>query len=114
MKLLKDAVIDARILVIDDEPEVAEAIREGLRISGITIHVDAAGNAADGLRQVLKSPPDVIILDLKMPRGSGFDFIDQLKQTKSTPHMRIIMLTALATGANEWRSIDYQIHDFVA
>src|SRR5215212_5493472 len=83
-----------RILIVDDHA----IVRKGLRTL-ITSEPDMeiAGEAADGIEAVLKARalhPDVILLDMVMPRLDGLGAIQQIKQ--ETPHARILVLTSFA------------------
>jgi DNA-binding response OmpR family regulator len=83
---------DARtVLVIDDDPDICEALQTALEGRGLRVR--CAPNGEIGIDTALKSPPDLVILDMMMPRMSGFIVLERLKQHHrlSVP---IIMLTA--------------------
>src|SRR5207302_2090405 len=67
-----------RILVIDDEPSVRAALDQALRLAGHTVLL--AENGPDGLKQYRADPPDLIIIDLLMPKPSGIETIVELRK----------------------------------
>ena len=81
-----------RVLVIEDEPNIIEAISFILSRDGWTVHTHADGLTA--LARVLALPPDLIILDVMLPGKSGFDILRDLRATAATAAMPILMLTA--------------------
>ncbi|HVM55277.1 MAG TPA: response regulator [Acidimicrobiales bacterium] len=82
-----------RVLVVDDEEDVRVLLRAQLELAGYEV----AGEAADGvecLRQCEDDPPDAVILDLLMPRVSGFEVIPKLRTNH--PKIGIVAYTAVA------------------
>ncbi len=78
---------DPVILVIDDEKNIREALRQALKMEGYT--VITAENGEEGLEKLKSLSPDAVILDLKMPKLSGMDFLRQMP-SRTTP---VIVLT---------------------
>jgi CheY-like chemotaxis protein len=85
-----------RILVVDDEPSVHEAVREILESRGYEVHTAADG--LEGLHALSKSLPDLIISDLNMPRMSGFEFLTIVRER--FPHIATIAVSGeyIASG----------------
>lgn len=81
-----------RILVVDDDPKICEFVATVMRKEGY--HVDTAPGGEEGLRMAIEGLPDLIILDLMMPRVSGFDVIKGLKRYPDTKDIPIFVLTA--------------------
>jgi DNA-binding response OmpR family regulator len=81
-----------RILVIDDEPDLVAVLKVRLETQGY--EVDSAGDGFEGLKKVEQSSPDLIILDVLMPRMDGFTFILELKKNDKHKHIPVIVLTA--------------------
>ena len=79
------------VLVIDDDPDVREALQAVLEGRGLRVECAEDGEA--GIAHVLRSPPDLMILDMMMPRASGFVVLERLKQQRRLP-VPVIMLTA--------------------
>jgi two-component system phosphate regulon response regulator PhoB len=81
-----------RILIIEDELDMAELIAMRLKKEGYAVTV--ANDGADGLQQALSSPPDLILLDLMLPGMSGTDIAQQIRNDPRTATVPIIMATA--------------------
>jgi len=67
----------ARVLVVDDEPQILRALRINLRVRGYD--VDVAANGAQALEMAARHPPDLVILDLGLPDLDGVDVIGGLR-----------------------------------
>ncbi len=81
-----------RVLLIEDEPNIIEAISFILSRDGWTVHTHADGvSAADRVRSL---PPDLVILDVMLPGRSGFDILRDLRSTPETAAIPVMMLTA--------------------
>ncbi len=80
-----------RILLVDDDTEIVESMRIALEASGYQILVARDGN--QGLAMAERENPDLVILDMMMPKRSGFLVLERLRRTRPVP-MRVIMITA--------------------
>jgi DNA-binding response OmpR family regulator len=80
-----------RILLVDDDPEIVESMRLALEANGYRIAVARDGN--QGLAMVEREDPDLVILDMMMPKRSGFLVLEKLRRTRRVP-VRVIMITA--------------------
>jgi len=81
-----------RVLLIEDEPNIIEAISFILTRDGWTVHTHTDGEtAAERVRQL---PPNVVILDVMLPGRSGFDILRDLRSDPSTKSLPVMMLTA--------------------
>jgi DNA-binding response OmpR family regulator len=80
-----------RILLVDDDREIIESMRIALQASGYEVLVARDGN--QGLAMAEREDPDLVILDMMMPKRSGFLVLEKLRRTRPVP-MRIIMVTA--------------------
>ena len=80
-----------RILLVDDDNEIIESMRLALESRGYTILVARDGN--QGLSMAEKEDPDLVILDMMMPKRSGFLVLEKLRRTRPVP-LRVIMITA--------------------
>ena len=85
------ADLRSRILVIDDDREVAETIKLALESNGF--EVITAHDGATGIALVQRDRPDLVILDMMLPKRSGFLVLETLRQYEPTP-TRVIMVTA--------------------
>lgn len=80
-----------RILLVDDDPEIIESIRFALKTKGYETLIARDGN--QGLALAEREDPDLVILDMMMPKRSGFLVLEKLRRSRPVP-MRIIMITA--------------------
>lgn len=85
-------MVQKRVLVIEDEPNISEAIRFILTRGGWQVEVEADGLAA--LHRLRAAPPDALILDLMLPDMDGFDVLRQLRAETRTRDLPVLMLTA--------------------
>lgn len=81
-----------RVLLIEDEPNIIEAISFILSRDGWTVHTHSDGNTA--VEKARAHPPDLVILDVMLPGRSGFDILSDLRQTDGLCEVPVMMLTA--------------------
>ena len=87
----KPASAAKRVLLVDDDPEIIDAIRYALEAKGYQIFIARDGN--QGLAMAESEDPDLVILDMMMPKRSGFLVLEKLRRTREVP-VRVIMITA--------------------
>jgi len=87
-----------QILIIDDEPDAIRFIEAILSDVG-DFDCVAASDGDEGLKAARKNPPQLIILDVMMPRKDGFKVFYELKESENTRDIPIIMLTGVADKA---------------
>ncbi len=87
----KAAAQTKRILLVDDDHEIVESMRLALESKGFQVLVARDGN--QGLVLCEREDPDLVILDMMMPKRSGFLVLEKLRRTRPVP-MRVIMITA--------------------
>ena len=80
-----------RILLVDDDAEIVESLRLALEANGYTVLVARDGN--QGLALSERENPDLVILDMMMPKRSGFLVLEKLRRSRPVP-LRVIMITA--------------------
>ena len=80
-----------RILVVDDDYEIIDALRYALEAKGFEVMIARDGN--QGLAMAEREVPDLVILDMMMPKRSGFLVLEKLRRTHAAP-IRVIMITA--------------------
>lgn len=97
-----------RILVVDDEPNIREVVELYLRRDGFA--VDVAPDGEEALAIVEKQPPNLVILDLMMPRLGGLELADILRDTLDIP---IIMLTAKSDEDDRILGLEIGADDYV-
>lgn len=96
------------ILMVEDEPTILKANAEHLRSLGYRVTAVASLSAA--WAAFLNSPPDLILLDVMMGDGSGFDFCNKVRQQSSAP---IVYLTALGASEDEERGFALGGDDYI-
>lgn len=79
------------ILLVDDDPEIVDSMRIALEARGYEILIARDGN--QGLAMAERENPDLVILDMMMPKRSGFLVLERLRRTQRIP-TRVIMITA--------------------
>jgi len=80
-----------RVLLVDDDPEIIDALRYALNAKGFETLIARDGN--QGLAMAEREDPDLVILDMMMPKRSGFLVLEKLRRTHPIP-VRVIMITA--------------------
>ena len=102
----------AKILVVDDEPRNVRILQIQLNARGYTVYT-----AADGLQAldvVKEEMPDLILLDINMPKMDGFEVVKQVRANEATEFIPIVMITALRdTRENRIKSIEAGADDFI-
>jgi len=91
----------ANILIVDDDPDIQEAVKIILETQPYKLTF--ASNGEECLGQVKKSTPDLILLDLLMPQKDGFEVIKELRAYHSYPRIPILILTAVRKEAGDRR-----------
>jgi two-component system KDP operon response regulator KdpE len=98
----------AHVLVVDDEPQIVRGLKVILRREGFA--VSAAGTKAEALDAVAVRPPDVMILDLVLPDGSGLEVCREVRAWSRLP---IIVLSAVGDEREKVRALDAGADDYV-
>jgi signal transduction histidine kinase/DNA-binding response OmpR family regulator len=93
-----------RLLVVDDDPQVVDLVRQLLE--GEPYEIAAAADGQEALEAIDEKRPDVILLDLLMPRMDGFGVIDHLQQDPQSRQIPVIVLTAKALTVTERATLD--------
>jgi len=99
---------NARVLVVDDEPQILRFLRASLAASGF--EVIEAGNGAEALKRAAADAPDVVVLDLGLPDMDGKAVIKALRDWSEVP---IIVLSARAREAEKVEALDLGAYDYV-
>ena len=86
-----------KILIADDEPSIVAAIEFLLRRNGYEVHV--ARNGEEALELVEAHNPDLVLLDVMMPRKSGYEVCARMREREEWRHIKIIMLSAKGRDA---------------
>ncbi len=97
------------ILIIDDDPDLCTLVRITLTKAGY--QVEAASNGRSGLEKAIQIQPDLILLDIMMPDGSGWDVCQQLREVGDAP---IIFLSAKGSEGDIVRGLGLGADDYVS
>jgi DNA-binding response OmpR family regulator len=89
-------MVKKKILVVDDEEDVARALKIRLKANGY--HVVLASDSVQAFSMANKEKPNLIILDIMIPGGGGFVVAERLKQSTATHDIPIIFLTGISGG----------------
>ena len=102
----------SKILVVDDEPRNVRILQIHLNAQGYTVYT--AEDGVEALDVVERDAPDLILLDINMPKMDGFEVVKQIRANKATEFIPIVMITALRdTRENRIKSIEAGADDFI-
>jgi DNA-binding response OmpR family regulator len=112
----------SRILIVDDEPSIVISLEYLMRREGFEVEVAGDGEAA--LAAVAARPPDLVVLDVMMPKLNGFEVCQRLRAEPAWRGVRVLMLTAkgreselqkgLSLGADAYVTKPFSTRDLVA
>ena len=100
-----------KILLVEDDIAQAALYRARLELEGFDIR--EVHNGEDALSATVEYKPDLILLDAMMPKISGFDVLDILRNTPETANVRIIMLTALSQPKDKERAEGLGVDEYL-
>ncbi len=100
-----------KILLVEDDTNLAAVYRGRLVLEGF--EVVEVNNGEDALSNAVKEKPDLILLDAMMPKISGFDVLDILRNTPETTNVRVIMLTALSQDKDKERAESLGVDEYL-
>ena len=100
-----------KILLVEDDASLAAVYRARLELEGFDIK--EVHNGEDALSAAVSCRPDLILLDVMMPKISGFDVLDILRNTPDTTNVRVIMLTALSQPKDKERAEKLGADDYL-
>jgi phosphate regulon transcriptional regulator PhoB len=103
--------MSARVLVVDDEPDLLELVRVNLAQSGYTVETALSGS--DALTALRRAPPDVMILDLMLPDISGTELCARVRADQRLSALPIIMLTAKSEEIDRVVGLELGADDYV-
>src|SRR4051812_26206278 len=104
--------MSSRILVVEDDPDIAHLVARYLDRSGFTTEVAATGR--DALTAIAARPPDLLVLDLMLPQVDGLEVCRAVRSSKVTAAMPIIMLTARADESDRIFGLEVGADDYLA
>lgn len=100
-----------RIQVIEDDPDIVELLRYNLTQEGY--QVSSNGDGISGLAQLRKTPPDLLVLDLMLPKLSGLEICKEIRRDQKLERLPIIMLTARGEEADRVSGLELGADDYV-
>jgi two-component system, OmpR family, alkaline phosphatase synthesis response regulator PhoP len=100
-----------RILVIEDDKDIVELVRYNLEKDGY--QVLASGDGANGLAQIRRMPPDLLILDLMLPKMSGLEVCKEIRKDINLNRLPILILTAKGDEADRVVGLELGADDYV-
>lgn len=100
-----------KILLVEDDDALASVYQTRLDAEGFLLK--RVPNGEEALAAALEFKPDLILLDVMMPKVSGFDVLDILRNTPETTNVKIIMLTALSQDSDRERAESLGVDDYL-
>jgi two-component system phosphate regulon response regulator PhoB len=101
----------SKILLVEDDEGLASVYQTRLEAEGFTIK--RVPNGEDALAMAVEFHPDLVLLDAMMPKISGFDVLDILRNTPETAKVKIIMLTALSQDGDRQRAQSLGVDEYL-
>ncbi len=103
--------MDKKILLVEDEQALVDIMAEKLRAEGF--EVATAGDGEAGLKQALDWKPDVVLLDVMMPKMDGLTMLKELRKHDELHKIQIIMLTNVSDSDKVNEAMKYGVFDFL-
>jgi DNA-binding response OmpR family regulator len=100
-----------KILLVEDDDGLASVYQTRLEAEGFNCR--RVPNGEDALAAAVEYRPNLVLLDAMMPKVSGFDVLDILRNTPETANMKIIMLTALSQDSDRERAQSLGVDDYL-
>lgn len=100
-----------KILLVEDDVTLADVYRSRLEIEGFD--TKEVNNGEEALSAIQEYKPDLVLLDAMMPKISGFDVLDIIRNTPSTANTRVIMLTALSQPKDKERAEKLGVDEYL-
>ena len=99
------------IAIIEDDQDIIEIVRTTLETEGF--RVTSSSDGPNGLAQVRKSPPDLLLLDLTLPQQSGLEICKQVRRDRNLNRLPVIMLTARAEVSDRILGLEVGADDYI-
>jgi len=101
-----------KILIIDDEVDFGHFIKVNLE-NARKCKVFTSNNGLDGIETALKKQPDLVLLDIMMPKMNGFEVLKTLKKNVNTASIPVVMITALDTEEPKMKAFESYSQDYL-
>ncbi len=99
------------ILVVEDEPNIVESLSFLMKKAGFVVRVARDGNTA--IRTIESEAPDLVLLDIMMPRRDGYEVCRTIRANPDWDHVRIIMLSAKGRDLDRRKGLDLGADDYI-
>jgi len=100
-----------KILLVEDDDALANVYI--MRLKAENFDVKRVANGEDALAAAKEQKPDLVLLDAMMPKVSGFDVLDIIRNTPETANLKIVMLTALSQESDKQRAQGLGVDDYL-
>lgn len=100
-----------RILLVEDDDALANVYLTRLQAEGFDVR--RVSNGEEALAAAINYHPDLVLLDVMMPKVSGFDVLDILRNTPETANLKVVMLTALSQESDKQRAESLGVDDYL-
>jgi DNA-binding response OmpR family regulator len=100
-----------KILLVEDDDSLASVYLTRFEAEGFDVR--RVPNGEEALAATIEYRPDIILLDVMMPKVSGFDVLDILRNTPETANVQVVMLTALSQESDKQRALDLGVDDYL-
>lgn len=100
-----------KILLVEDDDALASVYTTRLQAEGFDVR--RVPNGEEALSAALAFKPDLVVLDVMMPKVSGFDVLDILRNTAETAKVKVVMLTALSQDSDRQKAQDLGVDDYL-
>ena len=99
------------ILVVEDEPNIVESLSFLMKKAGFVVRVARDGNTA--IRTIESAAPDLVLLDIMMPRRDGYEVCRTIRANPDWDHVRIIMLSAKGRDLDRRKGLELGADDYI-
>jgi two-component system alkaline phosphatase synthesis response regulator PhoP len=104
-------MVETKIIVVDDEENLRNLVKQLLELEGFMVVI--CKDTDEGYSRMLKSKPDLAIIDINMPTIGGIEFVKMIRQTPSLKNIPIMMLTVESTETNKVTGFDSGADDYL-
>ena len=104
-------MVQKKILLVEDDTTLSGVYRARLELEGM--EVAEVYNGEEALAKALDFKPDLIVLDAMMPKISGFDVLDIIRNTPETANIQVVMLTALSQPKDKERAEQLGVDEYL-
>ena len=100
-----------KVLIIEDDPLLQRMYISKLTTEG-SYEVDLAGDGSEGLYKVLNTDPDIVLLDLILPKVNGFQILAEMRQNPKTQQILVIIISNLGQAENVTKALQLGANDY--